>query len=103
MQRNAEVCRGVSRSTATDVADLFGALGDPVRARIASALVAADELCVGDIAIAIDAPENSVSYALRQLRPARLVERRRAGRVIYYRLTNPRVRQLIEVATELAK
>lgn len=55
-------------------------------------------MCVGDIALAIEANENAVSYALGQLRTARLVRSRRAGRIIYYRLVNERLRRLVELA-----
>lgn len=61
-------------------------LADPLRARILSALLVTDELCVGDMAIALDATEDAVSYALRLLRTAGLVHRRREGRMGYYRL-----------------
>ncbi len=66
-------------------AQLIGAslslLVDPLRVRILSALLATDEMCVGDIALALDASEDSVSYALRLLRTAGLVHRRREGRM----------------------
>jgi DNA-binding transcriptional ArsR family regulator len=45
-----------------------------------------DELCVGDLAMALDATEDSVGYALRVLRTAGLVTFRKQGRIVYYRL-----------------
>lgn len=80
------------------VASLFRLLGDPTRARVASALSEVEELCVGDIARAIDASDNAVSYAVGQLRRAGLVRTRRAGRVIYYRLADERLKDLVEIA-----
>lgn len=74
---------------ANDAARLTGLLGllaDPVRARVLYALDLVQELCVGDLAIALDASEDSVGYALRILRTAGLVTNRRAGRVVFYRL-----------------
>lgn len=74
----------------SDEAELIGAslslLVDPLRVRILAALLATDELCVGDLALALDASEDAVSYALRLLRTAGLVRRRREGRMAYYRL-----------------
>lgn len=61
-------------------------LADPLRARILSALLVTEEVCVGDLALALDASEDAVSYALRLLRTAGLVRRRREGRMGYYRL-----------------
>jgi DNA-binding transcriptional ArsR family regulator len=92
-----------SAEDASELAELFRVLGDPARARIAAALGNVDELCVGDVALTIGASENAVSYALRHLRSAGIVQRRRAGRVIYYRLAEPRVRDLIHLAGGLVK
>jgi DNA-binding transcriptional ArsR family regulator len=88
----------IAPAEANDLAELFRVLGDPVRARVISALRGGGELCVGDVALAIDANENTVSYALGILRRARLVERQRRGRAIYYRITDPRVPELVELA-----
>ncbi len=70
------------------LAGLLGLLADPVRSRILYALDVVDELCVGDIALALDATEDSVGYALRLLRTAGLVTTRKQGRAVYYRLAD---------------
>ncbi len=88
----------IAADEAGELAELFRVLGDPVRARVVSALSGGGELCVGDVALAIDASENTVSYALGVLRRARLVERQRRGREIYYRLADPRLPELLELA-----
>ena len=64
--------------------------------RILFALVAVDELCVGDVAAALDISMYQSSYGLRALRQAGLVTSRRDGRVIYYRLTEGFPHQLLE-------
>jgi DNA-binding transcriptional ArsR family regulator len=97
-ERVAAARKGVlSTDESRQVARLFRLLADPTRARVTSALAAVDELCVGDIALAVDANENAVSYALGQLRTAGVVSTRRAGRVIYYRLADRRFRGLVEL------
>ena len=87
-----------------DEAEALGALltlvADPLRARILSALVATDELCVGDIALALGATEDAVSYALRILRTAGLVRRRREGRMGYYRLRDGEMRPALLAALD---
>ena len=70
------------------LAGLLGLLADPTRARILYALDLVDELCVGDLALALEATEDSVGYALRVLRTAGLVSTRKDGRVVYYRLSH---------------
>lgn len=75
-------------------------LVDPLRVRILAALLATDELCVGDLALALDASEDAVSYALRLLRTAGLVRRRRAGRMPYYRLQDGEARGALEAVLD---
>ena len=45
-------------------------LADPTRARVLYALDEVEELCVGGMALALDATEDPVSYALRLPRTA---------------------------------
>jgi len=86
-----------SDEEAAEVAELFRLLGDPVRARIMYALTGAEEMCVGDIALAVGTSESSVSYALRLLRTAGVVRNRRAGRMIYYRLVDGFMGELLDL------
>nr|WP_179519474.1 metalloregulator ArsR/SmtB family transcription factor [Nocardioides perillae] len=81
-------------------------IADPTRTRLLYALDVVDELCVGDLAIALSVSEDAVSYGLRLLRTAGLVTRRKEGRIVYYRLAEgfPEplrqhcLRQLIEMS-----
>src|SRR5579862_7779663 len=70
------------------LAGLLGMLADPVRSRILFALSAAAELCVGDLALALDVTEDQVSYALKMLRLTGLVSFRKDGRLVCYRLSD---------------
>lgn len=80
--------RLIDAEEAGRLAGLLGLLADPVRARLLYALDLVDELCVGDLALALGASEDSVGYGLRVLRTAGLVSTRRDGRVVYYRLSD---------------
>jgi DNA-binding transcriptional ArsR family regulator len=86
----------LSEAEAGRLAGLLGMLADPVRSRILFALVTADELCVGDLALALDVTEDQVSYGLKMLRLAGLVSFRREGRVVYYRLSDGFPHPLLE-------
>ncbi len=79
--------RLIDAEEAGRLAGLLGLLADPVRARILYALDLVQELCVGDLSLALQATEDSVGYALRVLRTAGLVSTRKHGRVVYYRLS----------------
>jgi ArsR family transcriptional regulator, lead/cadmium/zinc/bismuth-responsive transcriptional repressor len=78
------------------LAGLLGMLADPVRSRILFALSAAGELCVGDLALALDVTEDQVSYALKMLRLAGLAGFRKDGRMSVYRLSGGFPHQLLE-------
>lgn len=76
------------------LADLFRALGDGTRARIAYAL-AHEELCVCDLAALVGLSVSCVSHHLRLLRTLRLIRPRRAGRQVFYRLDDDHVREIL--------
>lgn len=73
------------------------ALGDRTRLTLAAALVEGEELCVCDLAWVLERAENLVSHHLRQLRAAGLVECRREGKMVMYRLSE-RGRELLDSA-----
>jgi ArsR family transcriptional regulator, lead/cadmium/zinc/bismuth-responsive transcriptional repressor len=76
----------ISLDDAGRLAGLLGLLADPVRSRVLFALSTVERLCVGDLAVALDATEDAVSYGLRMLRTAGLVTFHKEGRVVFYSL-----------------
>jgi DNA-binding transcriptional ArsR family regulator len=88
--------QGLAPDDATRLGGLLALLADPVRLRVLYALDLVDELCVGDIALATDATEDAVGYALRMLRTAGFVQTRKDGRVVYYRLADSFPEPLLE-------
>jgi ArsR family transcriptional regulator, lead/cadmium/zinc/bismuth-responsive transcriptional repressor len=74
------------RADTARLTSILSLIADPTRARLLYALDVVEELCVGDLALAMDVSEDAASYALRVLRTAGLVTYRRDGRVLYYRL-----------------
>lgn len=66
-------------------AQIFKALSDETRLRILS-LLARGELCVCDLMAILDLPQSTVSRHLAYLRNAGLVEDRRQGVWMFYRL-----------------
>ena len=75
-------------------------LADPTRLRLLYALDVVGELCVGDLALTIGSNEDAAGYALRLLRTAGLVARRKQGRVVYYRLAPEYPRALRQPALD---
>ena len=87
---------GLSAAEADQLGLLLGLLSDPIRVRMLFGLVSVDELCVGDLAVALDISMDQSSYALKLLKTAGLVQSRRDGRVMYYRLADGFPHQLLE-------
>ncbi|MET7419678.1 metalloregulator ArsR/SmtB family transcription factor [Dactylosporangium sp. NPDC005555] len=71
---------------AADLARTFKALGDPVRLRVLSLIAARNggEVCVCEITDAFDLTGPTISYHLKQLRGAGLVDCQRRGTWVYY-------------------
>ncbi len=78
--------RMLSVDDASRLAGTLSLLADATRVRILYALDTVEELCVGDLALAVGVSEDSATYALRLLRTAGLVANRKTGRVVFYRL-----------------
>ena len=74
----------------------FAALGNRTRLAVLHCLCQAEELCVCDIANALKMNLSTVSHQLRQLRDAGFVSYRSQGKMAFYRLTEQRIRRLIE-------
>lgn len=99
-----------SADDAIRLTGLLSLMADPIRLRILYALDLTEELCVGDLALALGANEDQVTYALRLLRTAGLVIGRKQGRTVYNRLAEdfPEplrehcMRQLIEITRRVA-
>ena len=69
-----------------NTAQVFKALSDETRLRIMGLLIAGEELCVCDIIAALDLPQSTVSRHLAYLRNSGLLEDRRQGVWMYYRI-----------------
>ena len=78
------------------LADFFKLLGDPTRIKILHALFIA-EMCVCDIASLLSVSRSAVSHQLRILRQADIVRTRRAGKTVYYRLSDVHVEAIVNL------
>lgn len=97
---SGDVTRATSQleqpETYVRLAELFGALADPTRAKIVHTLLR-QELCTCDIAAVVGISESGVSQHLRVLRGLRLVKYRRAGKLVYYSLEDAHIALLVQV------
>lgn len=80
-----------------ELSDTFKVLSDPTRLKIVLAL-AQEELCVCDLAALVEVSISAISHQLRLLRNLRLVSYRKEGKMVYYRLDDEHVENLIREA-----
>lgn len=78
-------------------AELLKALGHPVRLKVLQ-ILAGEETCVCDLIRLIDIEQSNLSQHLKVLRKHGVVETRRDGSRVLYRLVNPEVLPLIGTA-----
>ncbi|KID28247.1 ArsR family transcriptional regulator [Streptomyces regensis] len=83
------------RETVQQWADRFSVIADPSRLTLLVCIHYAKEICVSDLAAAADMTDTAVSQALRLLRAHGLVTAERRGRVVYYRLADETMHELI--------
>ena len=82
-----------------DLAELFKVFGDSTRIRILFVLFEA-EVCVCDLAKALNMTQSAVSHQLRILKQNKLVKNRREGKSIFYSLADDHVRTIISMGRE---
>ncbi len=81
---------------------MLRAIGQPVRLRILLA-IGRREACVCHLEALLGLRQAHISQQLMALRKAGILSARREGRFIYYRLNDPRLLDLIQMAGRLAK
>ncbi len=81
------------------MAETFRTLGDPTRVKVIQAL-AAEELCVCDIARLLGVSESATSHQLRVLRSQKLVKYRKEGKMAYYSLDDEHIDALMKEALQ---
>lgn len=82
-----------------DLAELFKIFGDSTRIRILFVLFEA-EVCVCDLAKALNMTQSAISHQLRILKQSKLVKSRREGKSIFYSLADDHVRTIINQGRE---
>ena len=82
-----------------DLAELFKIFGDSTRIRILFVLFEA-EVCVCDLAAALNMTQSAVSHQLKILKQNKLVKSRREGKSVFYSLADGHVREIIDQGRE---
>ena len=80
---------------ASKISEILKTLSDPTRIKIVTA-ISNSELCVCEIALALNLSQSLVSHQLQALRLLDLVKLRKNGRNMHYSLNNERTLKIIE-------
>ncbi|MDD4840095.1 MAG: metalloregulator ArsR/SmtB family transcription factor [Clostridia bacterium] len=86
-------------ATLYQLSNLFSAFSDATRTKIVCAL-SITEMCVGDLAHLLGLNQTTCSHQLRLLKTLDVVEDRRNGKVVYYRLKNDGVSKVLMAGAE---
>ncbi|MCM3117189.1 metalloregulator ArsR/SmtB family transcription factor [Neobacillus sp. MER 74] len=97
------VKESVSQQNTMAVSQIFKALSDDTRIKIALALSEEEELCVCDVANIVGSTTATASHHLRLLRNLGLAKYRKEGKLVFYSLDDDHVKQLIQIAFEHQK
>ena len=79
--------------------ELFKVFGDSTRMRILFVLFEA-EVCVCDLAEALNMTQSAISHQLRILKQNKLVKSRREGKSVFYSLADDHVRTIVDQGRE---
>lgn len=81
------------------IAELFKGFADVTRIQILMLLLDG-EMCVGDIAQAVELTQSAISHQLRLLKQMHLIKYRRDGKNILYSLADDHVQTIIQMGLE---
>lgn len=87
------------KDTLDQIAELFKGFADPTRVRILS-LLQQRELCVTEIAEAVELSQSAVSHQLRILKQMHLIKFRREGKNLWYSLADDHVKTILQMGLE---
>lgn len=87
------------KETMEDIAELFKGFADTTRVHILS-LLSQRELCVTDIAEAVELSQSAISHQLRILKQMHLIKFRRDGKNILYSLADDHVKTILQMGLE---
>jgi ArsR family transcriptional regulator len=102
LKPSASLLPVLDEHTAAHVAELFRSFSDTSRVRLLSAL-AVQELNVGKLAALVGISESAVSHHLRGLRQLGIVQARREGKEVYYRIEDMHIVALFQQGVEHVK
>ena len=99
---NEELCNSAKKSIENikdlnRVVDFYKTFADSTRIKIICALDSVKEMCVCDIAYALNMTKSAISHQLNYLKKNNMVKSRRDGKEVYYSLSDAHVKDIYEI------
>lgn len=92
----------LNEDDAYQLSEFFKVFGDTTRIRILH-LLSINEICVHEISSILDISQSAISHQLKILRDTKLVKPRKAGKHVYYSLSDDHVLKIFENGLEHIK
>ena len=92
-------CYLPDKNATKKIARFFALFSDPSRVRLLSALAIAP-LWVSDISAVLKMNQTTVSHQLRILRDMDVVSCEREGKILKYKISNPKINEILLVGVE---
>lgn len=99
MKKNSSIY--ILRKHAGEASDFLGAISNKARLLILCHLIEAKELSVGEMVDRVGLSQSALSQHLAKLREAAIVDTRRQGQTVFYRVCDPRAARLLTLLYEL--
>nr|WP_110929780.1 metalloregulator ArsR/SmtB family transcription factor [Paenibacillus bouchesdurhonensis] len=99
----AELRESLNEEDISGMAQMFKALSDPNRMKIAYLLQQKEELCVCDVASILNSSVATASHHLRLLRQMDITKSRKEGKNVFYSLKDHHIQTLITMTLEHQK
>ncbi|RBP05567.1 metalloregulator ArsR/SmtB family transcription factor [Rossellomorea aquimaris] len=96
----SRIKKNIQKQNTLNIAQMFKALSDDTRLKIAYALSLEKELCVCDVANIVGSTTATASHHLRLLRNLGLAQYRKEGKLVYYSLVDEHMKNLIQISFE---
>ena len=91
----------LDKVTQERIAELFKGFADVTRVQILTLLLGG-EMCVNDIAQAVELTQSAISHQLRILKQMHLIKFRRDGKNLWYSLADDHVKTILQMGLEHA-
>ncbi len=101
--RTDELRESLQEDDILGMVQIFKALSDPNRMRIAYLLLRGQECCVCDIAAVLGSSVATASHHLRQLKLMEIAKSRKVGKNVFYSLKDHHIETLITMTLEHQK